>query len=618
MSAIAAGAIASAWAAAQFTAWIALGSLVVRGRSAPPISSLCALLAGSGVTGFLLAVLSATAGTRWALAATFAASGLGLLFGGRRAWEEMRGLARIYAQLTSGRRVVRGAGLILLAWAWMLACCPPRDADVMRYHLGHIRQIDIEGRWTAIPDLHFSFPFGWSLNYLPFEHWGLPQGAHFLNLGLWVVAALTLAWAAKKLGGAGSSFLLTGLFVFQPYVLKMATTAFAEMYLLLVALTVVVLLTLPQEAGAKAYGLLGFAAWIGMQSRYQAAAIGLAVTLLVLIRSYRDHVPQRAYVQFAAGGAAAWVLSSPFYVMNALSFRNPVWPLMTRWFGNSGYADETVRRQLELWNGTLTLQTVAEGLRWLVREPTVFPFPLLGLLLLAMALWKRAGARGSAAGLLALLWALWVVAQPTMFPKSALMLTPVILIGWAGPLGKLLARPGLGRWLSKTAVLGMAALAGVGVMYSADSFHLIATGDFQRFHRATWFYEVYEWANRHTLPQARFLVVVYSAQTYYLERWHRRADPPSRGVVDWREVRGDKDLALRMDEVGCRYLIYQDVDWSGWPGGEPMMAAVKAARVSPLFEARKEFEVELVTLRTLRQGYKSKVVVLERLQPALR
>lgn len=615
---MAAGAVASAWAGAQFMAWIALGSLVVRGKSAPPISPICALLAGSGVTGFLLAVLSATAGTRWALAATFTASGLGLLFGGKRAWQEMRGLAQIYAQLTSGRRVVRVVSLILLAWAWMLACCPPRDADVMRYHLDHIRQIDIEGRWTPIPDLHFSFPFGWTLNYLPFEHWGLPQAAHFLNLGLWIVAAMTLGWAAKKLGGAGSSFLLTGLFVFQPYLLKMATTAFAEMYLLLVALTVVVLLTLPQEAGAKAYLLLGFAAWIAAQSRYQAIAIGLAVTLLMLIRYCRNQLPQRALAQFAAGGAAAWVLSSPFYVMNALSFRNPVWPLMTQWFGNSGYADETVRRQLELWNGTLTLETMAGGLWWLVREPTVFPFPLLGVSLLAMALWKPTGARGPAASLLALLWALWVVAQPSMFPKSALMLTPVILLGWAGPLGKLLARPGLGRWLSGTGILGMAALAGVGVLYSGDSFRLLATGDLQRFHRATWFHEVYEWANAHTPPQARFLVVVYSAQTYYLERWHRRADPPSGGVVDWREVRADTDLALWMDRGGYRYLIYQDMDWSGWPGGEQIMAAVKAARVSPLFEARKEFEVELVTLRTLRQGYRSKVVVLERAQAARR
>jgi len=286
MSAVAAGAVASVWAAVQLIAWIALGSLVVRGKAAPPVSSACALLAGSGITGFLLAVLSATAGIRWALAGTFIASGLGLLFGGKRAWQEIRGLAQIYAQLTSGRRAVRMVSVVLLAWAWTLACCPPRDADVMRYHLGHIRQIDIEGRWTAIPDLHFSFPFGWTLNYLPFEHWGLPQAAHFVNLGVWIIAALTLAWAAKRLGGAGSSFLLTGLFVFQPYVLKMATTAFAEMYLLLVALTVVVLLTLPQEADGKAYLLLGFAAWIGAQSRYQAIAIGLAVTLLVLIRFY--------------------------------------------------------------------------------------------------------------------------------------------------------------------------------------------------------------------------------------------------------------------------------------------------------------------------------------------
>ena len=52
---------------------------------------------------------------------------------------------------------------------WLNAIVPPRDADVMRYHLAHVRQIARDGAWIAVPDFHYAIPFGWTLNFLPYE-----------------------------------------------------------------------------------------------------------------------------------------------------------------------------------------------------------------------------------------------------------------------------------------------------------------------------------------------------------------------------------------------------------------------------------------------------------------
>lgn len=605
------GVVASAWAAAQLFAFIALGACVWK-RLPKEVGAQAALLVGSGITAFALAALTATVGVRWTLAAHAGICLAGAAVGWRRGWELLTESAAGLRELMEQWAPLLWFGAMWLGLAWLLAACPPRDADVMRYHLGHIRQIDIEGKWVALPDLHFSFPFGWQFHYLPFEHWGLPQGAHYLNLGVWILAAMALVSACMRLGNARAALVLGGLFVLQPSMLKTGTTAFAEMYLMLAVAVAAILPTIPAEPGRGWWALTGFASWIGAQSRYQAVALGVGASALLVWRVWRKRAAPREIAWFAAGAGAALALSSPFYVMNALRCGNPVWPLMTEAFGNHSYADQAVRLQLALLNGELRAETLAAAVWDLLREPTVFPFPLMAALLLAMAVWKGAGARNAATGLLAVLVGLWIAAQPSLFPKSALMLTPVILLGWSAPLARWLERGSLRRATFAGGCLLLAAFLTAAVVYSADSVRYLATGDLSRYHRATWFYEAYDWANRHTAREARFLVVVHSAQTYYLKRWHRRADPPNGGVVDWCEVRTAAELARVLEEGHYDYLIVQDVDYEGWPGGEEMAAAVREARGSDLFQVVKEFDMELMTLRIQRRSYTTKVAVLVR------
>ena len=82
--------------------------------------------------------------------------------------------------------------------AWIYAIAPPRDGDVMRYHLAHIRQIASDGAWKSIADITYAFPFSWTLNYLPFELLGLPQTAQLTNLGLGVLVLVTLVRLAPQ------------------------------------------------------------------------------------------------------------------------------------------------------------------------------------------------------------------------------------------------------------------------------------------------------------------------------------------------------------------------------------------------------------------------------------
>jgi hypothetical protein len=102
-------------------------------------------------------------------------------------------------------------------------------------------------------------------------------------------------------------------------------------------------------------------------------------------------------------------------------------------------------------------------------------------------------------------------------------------------------------------------------------------GDAKTYHRFTWYYPTYDWVNRSTSTDARFLVVAYSGHSYYLDRSYRRADPWLSGVVDWSRVDSGEALEKLMKDNGYEYLIYDDRDWTGFAGGADMQRAISGA-----------------------------------------
>jgi hypothetical protein len=566
------------------------------------------LLIGSALMGCLYALLAAWGQVRLSIWLGIGIILLAAIVRWRWVVRAGKAVAALYHNLWQGRRWLLVVSLVVLMVYWAVATTPPRDADVMRYHLAHIRQIITDGSWQAIPDYHYALPFGWSLNYLPFEYFGAAQGAQLLNLYLWIIAVGAIFDLAKTHGNSRIGLALCAIFVFQPMVLKSATTAASDMYLIFASLVVTMLLVrLPAESKAP-YGALGFVAWIGLQSRYQAFAIGLAVTLTLLLFRRRLGMTRKTAMAFAGGSVGAILLSLPFYLANSIWFRNPFWPLLIRVFNRfPSYADRVADAYSVSLTGHLDAATLLSGVRQVLTSLPMFPVPIMGFLLLLASLHWRSRVTTILSALIAAFLLAWALVQPALNPRFFLYLFPPILVGWAPVLMAWMPLRLPRRIVLNSTLLLALALAAVCVYYSFDSLAYIITGNLRKYHEFTWFYDAYDWANKNTPNDARFLVIVQTGQSYYLDRPYRRADPCMSGVVDWSAIT-DTDALLDLLRAGkYRFIIYQDTDWSACPDGSRINRLMEDALREGSIAKVATFNVDLGISRFLRRTYPSTV-----------
>jgi hypothetical protein len=614
------GLAATLVAAFQLAAWIALGSRVLPRGERGAVGALLALLVGASATGAMLAVLAYAGQVPAALAALLLVDAVALAAARRRLAELLTSVRTAYAEGFAGRRWATAAGWAVLALYWLDSIVPARDADVMRYHLAHVQQILTDGRWVPLPDYHYALPFGWSLNYLGFEWLGLPQAAHLANLGVWLlVVALVLEWfreAAPAGRVPATALLALGTVALQAYVVKAATTAHADAYAIAVFAAAAALALRAPPLGFAQAAFFGFAAAVGAQGRYQLVGVGLAAALFGTVQLLRKRAGWAELRGFALGGGAALALALPFYLANWGTLGNPVWPLMVRRFNGLGAYRDRVAEQVNAGAiGRYDPGYVARSVRALFTDLTVFPLPLLVAAACTAALLSRDPRLKRVGGLTLLFLLVWVAMQPSLYPRFVMIVTAAVPLALGPALAGADARPVLRRVVRGGLGLLVAGSAAVTLFYSLDSLRYVATGDTAAFHRATWYYPVYRWANAATPRDARFLVIVSSGQTYYLDRPYRAADPYTSGVVDWDALRSPDALYRLLARGGYSYVMLDRRDWSPQVGGGRMMALIAGLQREGRLVPVRDFHLQLVTSRIRNQTDTATVSVLRVASP---
>jgi hypothetical protein len=615
---LATGLGASLLAVVTACTWVAIGSLFLGTRARrDPLALPVALLIGSGIAAAALAVLTRASVVIPGALGVWAA-GLAVLVARRGKVAVMVSGVLESCNRALPDRALYWAGAPAAALLWLNAIAPARDADSMRYHLAHVRQIAQDGGWKSIADYHYALPFGWTLNYLPFELMHLPQAAQLLNAFLLVVMFGTLLALLSEQGVGQLWLALVTALVAHPFVVRTFTGASADGYAIFVVFTVAAILFRADEVRPGDAFALGFVSWIGAQSRYQLVAIGLAAFGAVLL--YRPAgINLRGWIKpFAAGAAGALLLSSPFYLANLATFGNPVWPLAVHAGGvASSYADIVAARYTRSLSGSFSPGIVIWGITRLFTTPELAPLPVAIVLILAASVTRGRRSINRLVAFGAAFLMLWIIAQPRLYPRFILLLLPVAALLVAIRFGvqkELVAatRASSRRYL---VAITLAVFTLISAATSLDQIRYDVTGDAASFHRFTWFYPVYAWVNRALPADARLLVIVYSGHSYYLERQYRRADPWLSAVVDWRRV----DSAAALDSVlaGGRYdyVVYDDRDWSAFAGGASMTTAVKQSVSTGALVPVRLFRIPLYTSRVRRQYDMATVYVFARARP---
>jgi hypothetical protein len=438
----------------------------------------------------------------------------------------------------------------------------------------------------------------------------LPEAAHMLNMIVVVLVALGVLSVASRSTRFREISIVAMLFLLHPAVLKSGTTAFADAYAILAVFTATSLIASASddESLSRAAFVAGLVSWIGIQSRYQLVAFGVAASLgfLFVWRSTRSSAGNLG--RFALGAIAAGAMASPFYLMNLSVFGNPVWPFFAHTGANASYADLVGAAYHHSQTGAHSIAELMRGLGRLVTFRDMFPIPLV-FALVGIAAWIRCK-RERATLIIATSFALlWIIAQPALFPRFVLYLVPFVLL-----LAICLINSARGS--SKIRVGFMTAalvlFAAADTVYSTDNLKYDLTGDTAAFHRYTWYFPVYQWVNSHAERDARFLVIVWSGYTYHLDRQYRRADPWLSGEMDWRRIQDARALDSAMTRGKFDYVIYDARSWKGMEGGENMMLAMDdAIRTGSLIPVRK-FRERLYTSRINKSYHESDVYVLRR------
>lgn len=596
------------------SAWLAIGSFFVRPASDnDEISVPAGILIGSGLTSFVLALFAAAGLVSAGVVIVGIASGATLIVRWRQVTKHWNSVLATYRRALSDN-ILWMPALVIGTTMWFAAIAPPRSADAMRYHLAHISQIVSEGRWAPIADYHYALPFGWSLSYLPFEMLHLPQGAQVLGLALFVVFVSTLVRALQRFEVGRAAIVMSMVLVLHPASLRLFVEASADAYALLAILTISVLILRLEEFTSRDAALLGFAAAIGVQSRYQLAAAAFAAALVAFIAMRNNSARQGAFFATLGGAVAGLVLASPFYIANELRFDNPVWPLFINLKApGATYADTVAYTYSRSLNGSYNVKSFGEGIVTLARTPFLFPLGILIPSVIVVAAFTRRTLSRLVAFFGVVFLVEWVLIQPLLYPRFVLLMLPVATLCIGIMLGELIeSRPAFRTPVSFLASAAVVLLAIGAVYVNRESYRYVKRGDLAAYHRYTWFYPVYDWVNHNTSENARFLVIVSSAQTYYLDRLYRRADPWLTGEVNWHSV----DTGPKLDSVlargGYSFVIYEDVNWTLYPGGAGTERAVGDAYRTGLLKKVKSFEDTLYTSRLRGSLRVTHVHVLER------
>ena len=587
--------------------WIAIGSIFLpRELQGTTVSAAAAILIGSSLTGFALSLFAAAGLVSAGVAVVTSASLVVLIVRRRHAATSLSPVA-FSLRTVMARWQHRVTFVSIAAVMWLSAMAPPRNADAMRYHLAHLRQIIADGRWTAIPDYHLALPFGWTVNWLVFEMLGIPEAAQLIGILLFIAlfAGLWGFLAYQKVSAWIATIAMLALL--HPFVLRTFAEASADPYAIFTAFAIAALLARMPDAGTKEIAVLGFVAFVGVQSRYQLLAIGIATLGVALTRVGGDTERRAKLLALLKGIAAALLLASPFYVMNAFAFANPVWPLLIG--ESSSYADLVARGYTTSLTGSHTLVGILGSAGTLLTRPFLFPLPLL---IVAAAIASSISANRTARDLgrvAAAFLVLWVLVQPWLYPRFIVMILPIAIAG-----GAIAAST---RWpraenpmMTRTAYALAFVLALVMGAASWDHLRFVATGDRNEFHRFTWYHPVYHWVNRALPMNSRLLVIVSSGDIYYLDRPWRRADPWLTGVIDWRRQRG-ADIAKILAAGRYSHVIYEDRDWSPFIGGNEMHRAISEAVEIGALKPVRSFDLRLYRSRVRRQFRPARVYVLE-------
>lgn len=569
-----------------FFAVTAIGMSLLRDRFQVSVERfLIAPVLGSLVTGLLFyvgAVLGWING--YSMGVVCALSAATIFYARQQITADLAVMHRFLADKLCGtdkyRMLFIVSAILLIIWIVGLSHAPARSADAMRYHLAQLEDIVRHGALVFRPYLHYQFPLYFSMSWLPVYYYA---GAEALQLVVCLYFLLSLVAAtciAERLGVVSKRLLFLLLFL-VPMSYHEAHNVFNDWVVNYCYLVAALLLVGPRNASQDiafrhceerqatkqsmsdrlleplspfrlllAFTCVGYALGV----KYQAV---LMIPWMVII-AYSQLQPLNPKLRLGwllAALTTMTVVASPFYLRNAIVLGNPLFPLMVKHFpGHYPYFDQLAIDFSQGMTGKISLSTMQENLTNFLKFTHI---PAVIWLFSGIGVWFARNSRlQPLLGLLAF-WGCWLIITPLLYMRFAFFAMPLALI--AGVAGWEQLLPRLSNWVRmiyQTALIGMLGVfALVAGYYSLDYGRYFLHQDVARFHRDTWFYPTFQWIDKNTEQDAKFLAILAAGQTFYLPREYQRADLGLSAEINWSTIHSSNDLARVLQQGKFNYVV---------------------------------------------------------------
>jgi hypothetical protein len=443
---------------------------------------------------------------------------------------------------------------------------PPRNADAMRVWLAKVYDVWMNGKKLIRPYWHYFTPDAFTLFHLPLIN--LWDGQLY-QLSIWTALCGTLILIIKisrSYMDERWSLLALCLFLFNPLIILASTVILTDMPILL-AVSGLIYAMILYDQGKFDRSLLFVVLFtaFGMNIKYNMLMFLPVLLFWIIANTIKHGIEWRSFplVLFLAS------LAILPYILNYIHIGNPVWPALVNIFPSANpYFDQVALMNSEGFVGGVhpIWSFFYSFLKLFLMPEYINPLAMLIIFLI----FRRYTYLGFMPPIMIstyfiILWIMMPFFADAEKQRYVLYIFPIMIpLGMSALYHRLFVMKNGQRWgkiLERLILFTIVIYGSFTIFYSLDAFRYFFTGDKVRWHRATWYYEEYDWINRNIKldGSGKILVIVNGQQTYYLKKPYVSAGGLS-ALIDWRLMTNRDKLMDTLSKYEIQY-IFVDEDY---------------------------------------------------------
>ena len=495
---------------------------------------------------------------------------------------------------------------------------PPRTADAMRVWLARVYDVWMNSEKIIRPYFHYNTPDAFSLFHLPLiDHM---DGQIFkLSIFLSLCCFLILFIRTCRIY-CGNDFLNLALmlFLFNPLIILGSTVIITDMPVILAVSGVVYSMVLFKQ-GTEKLGLFLLVLFLafGLSIKYNMLMFAPAVILWFITELRFSRITIRLILcLLPLIGLAIYP-----YLMNYINIGNPVWPALTKYFpAHNPFWDEMANRFYhEYLGGDRNLINLISSLWGFLTVPHYLNPLTMILIVFVFKKYRYVNYIPAVivTSYIIILWLMMPRFSESEKTRYILYLFPIIIPFGLSYIDQIVSKSTkyikVKKYIKLCVLMTVLIYFPFTVVYSYEAIKYLVTYDKISWHRATWYYDDYQWINKNIeLNNGNVILVISSSQqTYYLRKKYINGDFLS-AYINWGKVADKNSLVSLIKKYNIEYFY---IDIQEMSRLNPSLHNLLNQLVSDnTLEMVRESNVYLSTSRLLKKGKHHDTILLRKIR----